>query len=98
MTHTLTAVIEVAEGWEVDAVKAALTQLVQDTRPEPGCIRFEIRQSVEHPHRFTLWEIWTSEQALQDHYAYAHTRKVLDAGMTRIVSIDAQTELVPEAA
>lgn len=98
MTHTLTAVIEVTEGWDVPQVRAALADLVRATREEPGCILFDIRQSRDAPHRFTLWEVWTSEEALKDHFTYAHTKAVIEPGMTHVVSLDVQTDIAAAGA
>nr|WP_256368229.1 putative quinol monooxygenase [Mangrovicoccus sp. HB161399] len=64
-----------------------LAGLVRDTAAEPGCLSFEIRRDLENPSRFALWERWTSPEALQAHFAQAHTRKVLETGATRVLSV-----------
>lgn len=39
---------------------------------EPGCLRFDVFQDVEDPTKFTLFEIYASEEALQAHRETEH--------------------------
>ena len=42
-------------------------------RDEPGCLRFDVHQQVDHPHRFVLYEIYTDESAFYEaHRSTAH--------------------------
>jgi autoinducer 2-degrading protein len=42
-------------------------------RDEPGCLRFDVHQQVDDPHRFVLHEIYTDEDAFYvDHRAAPH--------------------------
>ncbi len=95
MPHIVSAVIEVAEGWDLATVIPALADLATATEAEPGCLMFGVRQFATTPTRFALWEIWTDEQALKDHFTYAHTRHVIDQGMTRVVTVDVLKDLTP---
>ncbi|WP_240722213.1 putative quinol monooxygenase [Poseidonocella sp. HB161398] len=84
----ISAGIEATGVLPLAETEALLAGLVRATATEPGCIAFEIRQSLEDPRKFTLWERWTSEAALKAHYDYPHTRHVLETGATRVVYIE----------
>ncbi|AXN34657.1 antibiotic biosynthesis monooxygenase (plasmid) [Vibrio coralliilyticus] len=79
-------------------VLAAMRQLTQATLTEPGCVSFEFLAHHADPSRFTLWERWDSEAALDAHYHKAHTRAYLSQGWTRIESLHKHYSLTsPEA-
>lgn len=65
-----------------------LQRLMEKTVSEPGCIVFEIRQNLEHPKQFTLWECWTGEDALKAHFKTPHTLAYLELGLTRVNYIE----------
>jgi autoinducer 2-degrading protein len=45
-------------------------------RDEPGCLRFDVHQRVDDPHRFVLYEIYTDADAFYvDHRAAEHYAK-----------------------
>jgi quinol monooxygenase YgiN len=54
---------------------ALLTQLAEDSRKEPGSIRFDVLQNTARQNHFTVIETWASEAALNAHAAAAHTRR-----------------------
>ena len=42
-------------------------------RDEPGCLRFDVHQQIDDPHRFVLHEIYTNELAFTEaHRSAAH--------------------------
>jgi len=51
-------------------------------RDEPGCLRFDVHRSVEDPHHFLLYEIYTDDQAFYAAHRhaphYAAWREILD--------------------
>ena len=53
----------------------------REVTPEPGCLQFEVFQSVENPDRLTLLELWESEQALAVHAEVNKTRAPLPPGL-----------------
>ncbi len=85
--HCISARIEATGVLPLAETEALLAGLVKATASEPGCIAFEIRQDIEDRTKFTLWERWTSPEALDAHFAYPHTRRVLDTGATRVLDI-----------
>lgn len=80
----LSAGIELNAGKDLDAAVKALNLLVENTRAEPGCIRFEIIQQRDKPEQFTLWEIWVDDAALAAHFEYPHTKACLAHGFTKV--------------
>ncbi|WP_108261950.1 putative quinol monooxygenase [Mangrovicoccus ximenensis] len=82
----ISARIEATGALPLSDTEALLAGLVRDTAGEPGCLSFEIRQDLDDPTQFVLWERWTSPEALEAHHAYPHTRKVIETGATRVVS------------
>lgn len=67
-TVTVTATIKVKPGFEEQA-KQALLSAVAPTRAEPGCLNYDLHQSVSDPTEFLFHENWASEDALKAHSA-----------------------------
>ncbi len=63
-----------------------LRQLVEDSRAEPGCLRFDVLQHAARANHFTIIEAWRDQQARDVHAASAHTRRYRDALQTLIGS------------
>lgn len=51
---------------------AALTQLAQGTRREPGCLEYAIALDLDEPGRLRLSELWSDRAALDAHFKTAH--------------------------
>jgi quinol monooxygenase YgiN len=58
-----------------DDALAALMQLVEASRHDDGCLRFEVLQQRSRQNHFTLVEIWKEQRALEAHAMAAHTRQ-----------------------
>ncbi len=52
--------------------KAVALPLVEATRLETGCIKYELLQNLEDPTDFTFVEEWTSDAALNLHLQAPH--------------------------
>jgi len=52
-----------------------IRQFAADSRNDPGLVRFEVLQQDGHPNHFTIYEVWQSRQAFEQHLAAAHTRQ-----------------------
>jgi len=52
---------------KVDALRDALKELVLAVREEPGCIRYDLHESIENSGRFTFYETWSDAEALELH-------------------------------
>lgn len=69
----------------IDAVRAALPEHIRLTRAEPGCIRFEVSQSVDNPAHFLVSEIFADQAAFDAHQQRAGASRwaVVTACMAR---------------
>ncbi len=58
--------IKAKAGREAE-VQAALLDLVAPTRQEPGCLQYDLHQSLEDPTLFLFYERWRSRPDLETH-------------------------------
>ena len=63
---TVIAAIKVKAGSEERAL-ALLSSIVPPTREEPGCLVYDLHQSIHDPSEFMFYERWTSDAALTAH-------------------------------
>jgi len=69
-------------------VRHALAALQEKTITEEGCVRFEVLQHIDNPQRFTLWEEWIDEDALNAHFKTRHTLHYLAMALTEVTYIE----------
>lgn len=55
-------------------MKAMLANAEASVRQEPKCLVFDVLEAHEEPDTFYLYEIYTDQDALQDHKETAHYR------------------------
>ena len=60
-----------------DAV-VALKQLAEDSRKDPGHVRFDVVQQTNRPNHFTVVEVWTDRKAFDAHGMASHTKRFRD--------------------
>lgn len=89
----ISAGIELSRTANLDQTEKELQKLVEETQQEPGCILFEIRQNLEDRNKFTLWECWTSPDALAAHFEAPHTKKYLAKNLTQVNYIEKLGEI-----
>ena len=51
-----------------------MQQFADDSRKDPGCVRFEVMRDVERTNHFTIVEVWQNRQAYEAHLGLAHTK------------------------
>ncbi len=70
MSHAVTvvAIIRVKVGHE-ERARAVLQSIVPPTLQEPGCLAYDLHQSVTDPAEFMFFERWESDEALAAHAA-----------------------------
>jgi quinol monooxygenase YgiN len=79
--------IEALPG-KVEQIKTAYAESCPEVRVQPGCLEYELYQSIERPDQFALLERWADEQAMANHgNLVVHRGLDLDT-VRRIVSID----------
>jgi quinol monooxygenase YgiN len=62
---------------KVNELLSVLSSLVEPTRKEAGCLRYELLQHNEDPTDLTLVEEWQNENALESHMATKHFKDAL---------------------
>jgi len=55
-----------------------LQQFAEDSRKDPGCVRFEVMRDVERSNHFTIVEAWQDRKAYEAHLGLAHTKNFRD--------------------
>lgn len=63
---TVVARIKVKAGLETQALQA-LQSVLAPTRAEPGCLNYDLHQSLSDPTEFLFHENWTNQAALDAH-------------------------------
>lgn len=66
---TVLATIKAKPGSEEKVRAAILENLVPPTRKEPGCINYDLHQSLDDKTLFMLYENWVSKKDLDEHLA-----------------------------
>jgi len=54
-----------------------LVEMVALTRPEPGCVRYDLHVDRGDDHRFVFVETWADESAWDTHMETEHVRALL---------------------
>ena len=71
MTLTIVAEIVAAKGSE-DLLRRELTGLVEPTRAEAGCLRYDLHQDNTSPGLFLFYETWESHELWRAHMDAPH--------------------------
>lgn len=76
-----------AEEGEEDAVAAALSQLVEPSRAEPGNLAYVVHRDADDATRFVIYERYVDEAAYEAHGASEHFRRhAIEDGIPRLRS------------
>jgi len=76
----LIAQITVKPGTEEEC-KQLFRALVEETRKEPGCLQYVANQSTENPLKFSFYEQYEDEAALQAHLNSPHFARYIKGGV-----------------
>lgn len=71
--HVLARVIGLPD--KVDEVKTILLTLIEPTRQEVGCLRYELWQNQDDPTDFNWVEEWKNQASLDSHLSSSHFKK-----------------------
>ncbi len=78
MTQTVRVVARItARPDTVSELHPLLLGLLEPTRREPGCLRYQLLQNRADPTDFTFVEEWADEAAIDAHFATPHLQAVL---------------------
>jgi quinol monooxygenase YgiN len=76
-----------AKDGEEDAVAAALTNLIEPSRAEPGNLAYVVHRDPEDDRRFVIYESYVDEAAYRSHAESAHFRlHGKETGIPRLTS------------
>ncbi|MEZ4525661.1 MAG: putative quinol monooxygenase [Desulfobacterales bacterium] len=65
------ATLKAKAGKEAELRKELLA-LISPTRQEPGCLRYDLHEELEHPEVFVFYEQWKSPGHLEEHLTRPH--------------------------
>ncbi|WP_192348567.1 putative quinol monooxygenase [Algoriphagus sp. Y33] len=70
---TITAFIRVKKSSaDLEKLTSLFTRLIEETRKEPGCQKYELHEVTDQPGLFIMMEEWASEAALEIHNTSKH--------------------------
>ena len=87
MAVRLVIEIEALDGMR-EKFRQTYVTLCPEVRKEPGCIEYEMHQSLERPDNFVMLERWADEEALATHFALLQTRGLGLDNLRRYVSME----------
>ncbi len=64
---------------KVELVKSELLKLIEPTRKEEGCLKYDLHQDNENPAVFIFYENWTSRELWQKHMNNTHLAEYMKA-------------------
>ena len=66
-----------AKSDKLDRVLELTKEMVEKTLKENGCIKYELIQDIKAPNTLFTVEEWESEEALNDHMASEHFKRLV---------------------
>lgn len=89
MELKIVAVIVVKAAYQEELEKVFRT-IVDATRKEPGNVSYDLHQDCKDPLKYTILEVWKSQQAIDEHNASDHFKTFVSAveGKVESLSVD----------
>ncbi|WP_337958018.1 putative quinol monooxygenase [Guptibacillus sedimenti] len=75
---TLNAILKARAGKE-EALYQKLTNVIEPSRRENGCVAYTLHRSLDDNSVFVFYETWKDNEALQAHIASPHFQAYRDA-------------------
>ena len=73
--YAIFVTIKVKPGFAEQFKVASLGDAQGSVRDEPGCLRFDVIQDRDDPHRFYYYEVYRDEAALEAHRQTPHFKQ-----------------------
>lgn len=73
MTINITVLLESKQEFN-DKVKGLLENLVENSRKEEGCIKYDLHQDVENPNVFVFHEVWKNKAIFDLHNSQEYVK------------------------
>lgn len=83
----------IAKEDQIENLKNALMALIEPTRREEGCIRYDLQQSIESAAKLTMLEEYQNQSALDYHNAQPYLANLINQLDTLAESVDIETYL-----
>lgn len=64
---------------KIEEVKKELLKILEPTRKEHGCIRYDLHQDINDPSIFMFYEVWETVEAWKAHDSKKHIQDFLKA-------------------
>ena len=78
MAQLLSVVAELhAKAGKEEDLRRALLALIEPTRPEEGCVQYDLHVHTSNPGRFVFYENWVSKEHLDRHLASEHLKRFI---------------------
>lgn len=74
----IVATLVVKPEFQSELVKVFCT-LVDETRKEAGNISYELHQDIQNPLKYIIWEVWSSQEAIDSHNESPHFKAFVEA-------------------
>ena len=88
MTDTLTIIAHIeAQKGQLELVKKEVLALIEPTKKEQGCLRYELHQDHENPNLFIFTEEWENQDLWQKHMENIHLQafvKTTDGALQKL--------------
>lgn len=75
----------IAKPGMIDELISVLSALIEPTRQEDGCLRYELNQDVEHPDRVLFIEKFRNKAAFDVHMNSSYVRHFADNQLPHLV-------------
>ena len=86
-----------AKDGKANELQEAMYALIEPTRKEAGCIRYELNQSLDNPNIFTMIERFKDKDAFESHSNQPHLENFKENAIKDLVksmSINLYNELI----
>lgn len=81
------AVITAKEAYQQDILKA-LHAVVDGTRKEEGNVSYDLHQDTKNPLKYTIIEVWKSQEAIDSHNQTEHFLSFVKAIENKVDGLD----------
>lgn len=60
---------------KIEEAKAAALAIVEPSRNEPGCINYDVHQTLDDPTVFLWHETWANQKAIDEHFEMSYFKE-----------------------
>lgn len=60
---------------KIEEAKSAALAIVEPSRNEPGCLNYDVHQTIDDPTVFLWHETWENQQAIDEHFEMSYFKE-----------------------